>query len=119
MNTASKAVIDSLFSKSLAELVAMGMPIVSTTFAASGLTLRDGEHLLLADTPNAFVDQVLHILSDSELRRRLAESACDIAKRTYSWDTIGRSLVAAYEQAALRKVTGRIQSDTGLHLTKS
>ncbi|MCS6327782.1 MAG: glycosyltransferase [Nitrospira sp.] len=101
------------------DALAMGMPIVSTTFAASGLTLRDGEHLLLADTPNAFVDQVLHILSDSELRRRLAESACDIAKRTYSWDTIGRSLVAAYEQAALRKVTGRIQSDTGLHLTKS
>lgn len=101
------------------DALAMGMPIVSTTFAASGLTLRGGEHLLLADTPNAFVDQVLHVLSDSELRRRLAESACDIAKRTYSWDTIGRSLVAAYEQAALRKVTGRIQSDTGLHLTKS
>ncbi|MBA5872195.1 MAG: glycosyltransferase [Nitrospira sp. CR2.1] len=100
------------------DALAMGMPIVSTTFAASGLKLRDGEHLLLADNSGTFVEQVLHVLSDRELRGKLAESACDIAKRIYSWDTIGRSLVAAYEQAAVRKATGRILTDTHLSLTK-
>ncbi len=93
------------------DALAMGMPIVSTTFAASGLMLRDGEHLLLADTPEAFVDQILNVLSNTELRRRLAQRACEIAKQTYSWDTIGRSLVAAYEHAAGRKVTSRKSAD--------
>lgn len=89
------------------DALAMGMPIVSTTFAASGLALRDGEHLLLADTPEAFVQQVVNLLSGKELRWRLAQNAREMAERTYSWHTIGRSLAAAYEQAAMRKVTGR------------
>ena len=88
------------------DALAMGMPIVSTTFAASGLSLRDGEHLLLADTPEAFIEKILSMLSDRELRKRLAQSGCDIARRTYSWDSIGQNLRHAYEQAASRKVTG-------------
>lgn len=36
------------------EAVAYGLPVVSTSLGAEGLPLRDGEHLLLADTPDAF-----------------------------------------------------------------
>jgi glycosyltransferase involved in cell wall biosynthesis len=39
------------------DALAMGMPVVSTTFAASGLALRDGKHLLIADTAEAFVSK--------------------------------------------------------------
>jgi len=81
------------------DALAMGMPIVSTTFAASGLALRDGTHLLIADTPEAIVEQIIRLLGDQALRQRLAQGAVDVVRQTYSWDTIGHSLVAAYEEA--------------------
>lgn len=95
------------------DALAMGMPIVSTTFAASGLTLRDGEHVLLADTPEAYIKQVINVLSSMELRRKLAQRGWDIVQQTYSWVTIGHSLMAAYEQAAMRKVSGLRSGDNG------
>lgn len=88
------------------DALAMGMPVVSTTFAASGLALRDDEHLLIADTAEAFVEQIVRLLADKGLRQQLAQGAVDVVRQTYAWDTIGHSLVAAYEEAAARKVKG-------------
>lgn len=87
------------------DALAMGMPIVSTSFAASGLGLRDELHLLLADTPERFVDKIMRLLVDADLRQRLARGAVDVVRETYSWDTIGHRLVAAYEEAAARRET--------------
>jgi len=84
------------------DALAMGMPIVSTSFAASGLALLGELHLLLADTPEDFIAQIARLLMDEGLRHRLALEAAGIAKETYSWNTIGLSLVAAYEEAAAR-----------------
>lgn len=81
------------------DALAMGMPIVSTTFAASGLDLRDGDHLLLADTPEAMIEQIRRVLDDKALREQLAQGAVNVVRQTYSWDTIGHSLQAAYEAA--------------------
>lgn len=81
------------------DALAMGMPIVSTTFAASGLALRDGAHLLLADTPETMIEQTMRLLGDQGLRQRLAQGAVNVVQQSYSWDTIGHSLVAAYEEA--------------------
>lgn len=89
------------------DALAMGMPIVSTTFAASGLALADGQHLVIADTSDSFTEQVIRLLSDKSLRQRLSQGGCDFVSQTFSWDTIGRSLVAAYEKASsLRGTAG-------------
>ncbi len=85
------------------DALAMGMPIVSTPFAASGLALCDEVHLLLADTAEKFVGQILRVLESADLRQRLAREAVDIVRETYSWNTIGHSLVAAYKLAATRR----------------
>lgn len=86
------------------DALAMGMPIVSTTFAASGLDLRDGAHLLLADTPETMIDQIRRLLGNRALREQLAQGAVNVVQQTYSWDKIGHSLVAAYEAAFELKV---------------
>src|SRR4029077_11584916 len=41
------------------ESLALGTPVVSTSVGSEGLDLRSGEHLLLADTPQAFADAVI------------------------------------------------------------
>ena len=86
------------------DALAMGMPVVSTTFAASGLALHDWQHLLMADTSEDFIQRTLRLLSDKALRQSLAQGALDVVTRTYSWETIGHSLVRAYGEAATRKV---------------
>lgn len=86
------------------DALAMGMPIVSTTFAASGLDLHDGAHLLIADTPEAMIEQIIRLLGDNVLRQQLALEAVNVVRQTYSWDTIGHSLVSAYEEASKRKL---------------
>jgi glycosyltransferase involved in cell wall biosynthesis len=88
----------------LLDALAMGMPVVSTTFAASGLKLNTGVHILTADTAENFIKSVLHLLSDKGMRDRLTHEALEFITKTYSWETIGRSLIKAYEAAAGSKM---------------
>lgn len=57
------------------EALAHGLPCVTTTIGAQGLS-HDGElPYLVADTPERFADQVVELLSDEPSRRRLSAAA--------------------------------------------
>lgn len=72
------------------EAAAMQRPIVATTVAAEGLEgLRDGEQLLLRDTPPAFADAVVQLLEDKNCSRRLAAAAREVAEEQYDWPLLG------------------------------
>jgi glycosyltransferase involved in cell wall biosynthesis len=79
-------------------LEAMGAQkaIVSTSVGVEGLRVKDGEHLLVADDPQAFASSVCRILGDLELRSRLGRSACNLACEHYSWKEIAGKLREAY-----------------------
>jgi polysaccharide biosynthesis protein PslH len=70
------------------EAMAMEVPVVSTRLGAEGVPYRDGEHLLLAETPEAFADAVLRLLADSALRQRLQTQAAAWARRNYDWSRL-------------------------------
>src|SRR4029079_15048618 len=57
------------------EAMAMSKAVVSTTVGAEGLAVRNGEHVLLADEPDAFARAVVALLRDVERRRRLEQAA--------------------------------------------
>ncbi len=82
------------------DALAMGMPLIGTTFACSGISVQDEKHVLLADTPEAFVNQVLRVLADPVLRANLASQGRDLVCQDYSWPVVGRSLLLAYREAA-------------------
>lgn len=86
--------------------LAMGVPVVSTSFAASGLSLEDNRHLLLADRPESFADRTLRLLADRSLRERLAAAGAEQVDQLYSWSVVGRSLLDAYEFARARHRSG-------------
>ena len=75
---------------------AMGKPVVSTTIGCEGLDAIDGENILVRDDPGAFADAMLTVLKDEALARRLGEAGRATAERRYSWDVIGRGLIARY-----------------------
>jgi glycosyltransferase involved in cell wall biosynthesis len=82
------------------DALAMGMPLAGVTFACSGISVQDGKHVPMADSPEAFIDQDLRVLADSVLRANLAAQGRDLVCRDYSWTVVGRNLLLAYGEAA-------------------
>ena len=56
------------------EALATGLPVVLTSVAAEGMGLVDGEHVLVADTAEAFAAAVQRLCTDAELWRRLRDA---------------------------------------------
>jgi polysaccharide biosynthesis protein PslH len=79
--------------------LAMGVPVVATSFAASGLSLEHDKQLLLADTEEQFVEYTLHLISDLSLRSRLASAGTERVNQVYSWTVVGQALTDAYDIA--------------------
>ena len=82
------------------EAFAMGKAVVSTSLGCEGIDCRDGEHILIADTPREFADAVIRLFADGELKKRLSANAARLVKDRYGWETIGARLLAYYEALA-------------------
>lgn len=81
------------------EAMALGTPVVATAKGAEGLDVTNGDHLLLANTPEAFAQYTIDLLADPAMRNRLAASARCLVEARYDWATIGQRFVAFIEDA--------------------
>ncbi len=70
----------------LLEAFAAKLPVVSTYKAAEGLTVMDGQHLLLRDEVEGIVEAIDQLLSSSPLQQKLTESAYELVQSHYSWN---------------------------------
>jgi glycosyltransferase involved in cell wall biosynthesis len=70
------------------EAMAMGTPVVATSKGAEGLEVEPGTHLFVADDPETFAEAVVRLLSEPELRRRLAVSGKDLVSARYDWGSV-------------------------------
>ena len=77
------------------EAFSMGVPVVSTPIGAEGLSVRDGEELLLGEDAKTFAAQILRLLDNPELRARLVKKGEAVAER-HSWNAVGESMEDAY-----------------------
>lgn len=66
------------------EMMACGMPIVSTTTGAEGNAAIQHEHYILADEVNDFAEGVALLLKNSELRNKIATEARKFVVANYS-----------------------------------
>jgi glycosyltransferase involved in cell wall biosynthesis len=74
------------------EGLAMGKAMVSTSLGCEGIDVRHGEHLLVADEPEAFAQAVLQLLDRRELAKDLGERGRALTEATYSWSSVGAQL---------------------------
>jgi sugar transferase (PEP-CTERM/EpsH1 system associated) len=84
----------------LYEAMAMGKAVVSTPVGAEGLPLRDGEHLLLAEKPDAFADAVVQLLLDHDARRRIERAARAFVESQCSWERAATAFARACRTVA-------------------
>ena len=80
----------------------MEVPVVTTSVGAMGLEADIGKELLVADTPEDFAKQVIHLLDNESLRKTLSQTARTRVETNYSWDAIGDRLEHVYVQAVHR-----------------
>jgi glycosyltransferase involved in cell wall biosynthesis len=85
----------------LAEAMAAGRAIVSTTNGATGVDVTNGEELLIADEAKEFADAIVKLLGDREVRAQLGARGRAKSIAQYDW----RSLGDDYE-AMLKRVAG-------------
>jgi glycosyltransferase involved in cell wall biosynthesis len=79
------------------EALACGLPVVSTRVGAEGLCLRDGEHLTLADEPEAMAAALVDCLRRPAEARRRAACGRRLVLDRYDWDTLATRLEAVWE----------------------
>jgi len=82
------------------EAMAAGTPIVATSAANSGINAVHGSEMLIADTPEAFAEAVVSLLSDETLRRRLAGNARKLVEQNFRWETNLQRLEEALRHAS-------------------
>ena len=86
--------------KVLESLVA-GKAVVTTSLAAEGLDIQDGEQLAIAETDDEFVTRIVELLQNPEKRLAIAKCARPWARENIAWE----QSVAKYESLYQRLLT--------------
>ena len=90
------------------EALAMKRPVVTTSIGCEGLAVSHGESALVADEPLAFARQVIDLLRDDELRKKLTRAGYDLVREQYDWSVVHRRVEEAYEEIRKRAFLQRI-----------
>lgn len=75
------------------EAMAMGSTVVSTTIGAEGLPVTDGQHLLLADSPEEQASAIVGLMRNQEQCARIATAARQYVEDNCSWDAVTNRFV--------------------------
>jgi len=78
--------------------MATGLPVISTKTGVTGLLVKDGYNVLIANTPNDFVFKIKTLLSNQQLYENLRTNAYRMVNEIYNWKKISQKLEIVYEK---------------------
>jgi len=98
------------------EAMAAETPVVTTTIGAEGLDVSSPQNIRIADTPEAFANACVDLLTDPEARARQTAAALRLVRERFSWEK-----VAACFEETLAKYSGTASTGESapLHLHES
>jgi glycosyltransferase involved in cell wall biosynthesis len=76
------------------EAMSQGIPVVTTTIGCEGLDVRHGEHVWIADTPEAFRDGIVTLMRNPAGAANMVARARALVEQKYTWTEIARQLEA-------------------------
>jgi glycosyltransferase involved in cell wall biosynthesis len=86
------------------ESMALGTPVVTTPKGVEGLEARNGQHLLVADSPEDFARAVLRLLREPEYARQIAGNALKLLQNRYDWRAVLPRFMELVDEAASERV---------------
>ena len=78
------------------EAFAAGVPVISTALGCEGLEIENGREVLLAESPEDFIEGALRMAEHPEASAGLARSARDMVESRYTWSAIAVELERAW-----------------------
>jgi glycosyltransferase involved in cell wall biosynthesis len=93
------------------EAWAAGRAVIATPLAAEGLAIQNGQNIAIAESPEAIVRTILHLLANAGERERLAANGRRTFEHRYTWEVAWQSLdpyLQVTRPAELNRYTGRI-----------
>jgi len=81
----------------LLEYMALGIPSITSPIGLEGLSAEPDRHLLRADSPRQWADQVCALLADRVRSRPMALAARSLVERRYSWTATLAPLCSAIQ----------------------
>lgn len=85
------------------EAMSAGKVVITTTVGAEGIKYNDGEHLLIADTPAQFVEQIRRCVQQPDFRCQVGFNAKELIAKEYSHERLAQQVIEFYQQLISRK----------------
>lgn len=85
------------------EAMAMGVPVVATTEAVSGIDYSVGDFALISDDTTVFADNIVRLYKDDILYQTLSNNSRKIVEENYNWKMIAEKLNNFYLQKINKK----------------
>lgn len=80
------------------EAMSMGKVVITTTVGAQGIEYTDGEHLLIADTPEDFARQIKRCVEDDAFCARVGQAAARLVAECYDEGKLADRLMDFYNE---------------------
>lgn len=85
----------------IVEMLAAGQPIVSTSIGKEGIDVKNGEHILIADSEEEFIHKILQFFQGEFDSRSISQKGKEFVKQHYNWNIIAKEFENLY--LSLRK----------------
>jgi glycosyltransferase involved in cell wall biosynthesis len=86
----------------MVDAMAQGKAIVATHLGAEGIDGQNGEHFVLADSPEDFAAATIALLREPSAAARLGDAARARAEERYSWPVLADQLAMHYARVIER-----------------
>jgi len=80
--------------------MAAGVPVVTTPVGAQGIEARNGEEILIGNTPQELADLTVKLIKDRKLFKKIIVNAKKLIKEKYDWKVISQDLENIYHDVA-------------------
>jgi polysaccharide biosynthesis protein PslH len=83
------------------EAMASGVPVVTTSYGVQGLAHGKEKFLRIADNREEFIEQIISLLRDEDMRINMAFDARRYVEDNYSWEKVGANLEEIIKNAVM------------------
>jgi glycosyltransferase involved in cell wall biosynthesis len=80
------------------EAMALGKTVITTTIGAEGIMCEHQKNILIANTPDEFLEAVIHCFSDDEMVTRIGENARQYILENHSMERVSGMTESYYQQ---------------------
>lgn len=86
------------------EAMGLGKTVITTTLSAFPIHgAENNTHLIVADTPDDFIREILSLKSNAERRTRIGDQARKFIMDNYTWEAYGKKYIGGIENITNKK----------------